>query len=314
MPIAHCDEQGVWSEFEVAPITSFTMHPAAHALHYGSSCFEGLKAHRWADGSVHAFRADAHVARLRTSASRLHLPVPPVDLATAMFQAAVEANVDVTPAPPGSLYLRPTLLGTDPTIGAAAHPSHGAVFFVLASPVGDYLPPRPLTIAVETVTPRTTPQFGSVKSGANYAMALGTIQRARAQHQADQVLFAPGGEIEETGASNVILLNGTHLVTPALTDSFLHGVTRRSLLEMARHLGWTVEERPVSLDECVEWVQRPGGELALAGTAAVIGSVGTLVVGDRRIEVAVSSGGSAAELRRRLIDVQTGVTPFRFQA
>jgi branched-chain amino acid aminotransferase len=263
---------------------------------------------------VHAFRADAHVARLRTSASRLHLPVPPVDLATAMFQAAVEANVDVTPAPPGSLYLRPTLLGTDPTIGAAAHPSHGAVFFVLASPVGDYLPPRPLTIAVETVTPRTTPQFGSVKSGANYAMALGTIQRARAQHQADQVLFAPGGEIEETGASNVILLNGTHLVTPALTDSFLHGVTRRSLLEMARHLGWTVEERPVSLDECVEWVQRPGGELALAGTAAVIGSVGTLVVGDRRIEVAVSSGGSAAELRRRLIDVQTGVTPFRFQA
>ena len=101
---------------------------------------------------------------------------------------------------------------------------------MLACPVGDYLPPRPLTVAVETVTPRTTPQFGVVKTGANYAMALAPIMAAREQFAADQVLFAPGGVVQETGASNVLLLDGDDVVTPALTDAYLHGVTRDSLL------------------------------------------------------------------------------------
>ena len=105
--------------------------------------------------------------------------MPPAELVAELIDLAVAANADLTPDTPGALYLRPTLLGTDVTIGAAAAPSASAILYVLACPVGEYLPPRPLTVAVETVTPRTTPQFGVVKTGANYAMALSPIAAAR---------------------------------------------------------------------------------------------------------------------------------------
>ena len=203
------------------------------------------------------------------------------------------------------------MLGTDVTIGAAASPSATAVLYVLACPVGDYLPPRPLTIAVETTTPRTTPQFGVVKTGANYAMALAPIIEARERFGADQVLFAPGGRLEETGASNVVLIDGQHLLTPALTDAYLHGVTRDSLLRLARHRGWSVEEREVGLDECVEWIARPDAELALTGTAAVVAPVGTLVVDGEPLTVGTAGRSPrTAELRAALIDIQTGRASF----
>ena len=246
-----------WSAPTVVSSDELVLHPGAHALHYGSACFEGLKAHRHPDGRVVAFRADRHTERLRQSAERLHLPVPPTDLVETLLDSAIDANEAVAPVPPGSLYLRPTLLGTDVTIGSAAAPSLTAILYVLACPVGDYLPPRPLTIVVETETPRTTPQFGVVKAGANYAMALSPIMEAREQWDADQVLFAPGGRLEETGASNVLLLDGHHVMTPELTDAYLHGVTRDSLLQLARQRGWQVEERHVTVDECLEWIARP---------------------------------------------------------
>lgn len=300
-----------WSTPEVVALDSFALHPGTHALHYGSACFEGLKAHRHPNGNVVAFRADRHVARLRQSAARLHLPAPPTELVDELIAGTVDANEDVAPSPPGSLYLRPTLLGTDVTIGAAASPSATAVLYVLACPVGDYLPPRPLTIAVETQTPRTTPQFGVVKAGANYAMALTPIIEARERFGADQVLFAPGGRMEETGASNVVLVDGERLLTPALTDAYLHGVTRDSLLRLARHLGWQVEEREVNVAECVEWIARPEAELTLTGTAAVVAPVGTLVVDGQPLTVGTAgSSPRTAQLRAALIDIQTGRATF----
>ncbi len=311
MSVARVDDNG-WTEPSLEALTSFTMHPGTHALHYGSSCFEGLKAHRTVDGGIRAFRPDKHAARLQQSCGRLLLPAPSTGLVTELIDMAVRANAAITPPAPGSLYLRPTMLGTDVTIGAAAYPSHSAILYVLACPVGDYLPPRPLTIVVETEVPRTTPQFGVVKTGANYAMALGRIDQARRQHQADQVLFAPGGVVQETGAANVVLLDGEHLITPELTDAFLHGVTRDSLLQVARAMGWKVEERTITVDDCIEWAQRPGAEVGLTGTAAVIAQVGTLVVGDRRIELATQPDSKLVELRRTLGEIQTGARPFTF--
>ena len=311
MSVARADDSG-WTAPSLEAVTSFSLHPGTHALHYGSSCFEGLKAHRTVDGGIRAFRPDKHAARLQQSTARLLLPTPPADLVIELIDMAVTANAAVTPPAPGSLYLRPTMLGTDITIGAAAYPSHSAILYVLACPVGDYLPPRPLTIVVETEVPRTTPQFGVVKTGANYAMALGRIDQARREHQADQVLFAPAGIVQETGAANVLLLDGDHLVTPELTNAFLHGVTRDSLLQVARSMGWQVEERTVTVDECIEWAQRPGAEVGLMGTAAVIAQVGTLVVGDRRFELATQADSKLVELRRALGEIQTGVRPFTF--
>ena len=298
-----------WSVLELVALDTFTLHPGTHALHYGSACFEGLKAHRQPDGSVRAFRARDHVGRMRQSAARLCLPVPDADVLARAIEMTVDAAADLTPDPPGALYLRPTLLGADASIGAAAHPSRTALMYVLACPVGDYLPPRPLTIAVETTTPRTTPQFGVVKAGANYAMALPVVEAARRDHDADQVLFARDGVVEETGASNVVVLDGDRLVTPELTDGFLHGVTRDSLLRIARAAGRQVEERRLTVDELVELAGRPGAEIALTGTAAVVAAVGTLVLDGRRLAVGDGTHERALDLRARLIDVQTGRTP-----
>lgn len=312
LPIARFDGQA-WGTMEVVPTQSVSFGVATHCLHYASECFEGLKAHKQVDGSIKAFRAEKNFARLQASAECLYLPVPPTELLEELVAAAISANASVVPDSPGSLYLRPNLLGTDLNIGAASKPSKTAALYVLASPVGAYLPPHMLRIVVESAIPRTTPQFGRVKCGANYAMALGVIRKAAEEHDADQVLFAPGGFIEETGAANFVLLEEGRLITSPLSDSFLHGVTRDSLLQLARSLDWQVEERPVSVEELVEWCKRPGAEAGLAGTAAILGGVGTLIVKGEEIQVGTGKSGPATEkLRGMLTEIQVGKRSFDF--
>ncbi len=312
LPIARFDGES-WSAAEIVPTDSVRFGVASHCLHYGSECFEGMKAHRQVDGSVKAFRADRNIARLQKSAESLYLPVPPTALLEELVQGAIDANVDVVPDSPGSLYLRPNLIGTDLNIGAASKPSKTAALYVLASPVGAYLPPHMLRIVVESQVPRTTPQFGQVKCGSNYAMALGVTRKAAANFQADQVLFAPGGLIEETGAANFLLLEEGHIITAPLSGSFLHGVTRDSLLQLARSLDWNVEERPVSVDELVEWCQKPTAEAALSGTAAILGGVGTLIVGGEDVTVGSGETGPATKkLRSMLTEIQIGKRAFDF--
>lgn len=294
---------GVFGEARPEPVAPLPLHPFAHALHYGSTCFEGLKAHRGTDGTVRLFRLDRHVARMRRTAGLLHLPVPPADLLADAIRQATAANLEVVPEAPGALYLRPLLLGTDPNIGAAASPSRNALLVVLASPVGDYFAggDRTLTLKVETELPRTTPSFGEAKAGANYVLALGATLAARADDGADQVLFAPGGDVQETGAANFLLLEQGRVVTRHLDGSFLHGVTRDSVLSLARDAGLEVEERALGLDEVLSW----RGEAALAGTAAVLAAVGTLVhAGDRHVFGDGGVGPVTRQLREALLAVQ----------
>ncbi len=313
LPISRFDGKE-WSAAKVVPLDSVHFGPQTHALHYGSACFEGLKGHRQVDGSVALFRPDKNVDRLRGSAERLVLPVPPVALCEELFSLAVSRNADITPAPPGSLYLRPTVIGADPNIGAAGKPSKTAAFYVIASPVGEYLPPHPLRILVETQVPRTTPQFGVVKAGANYCMALGQLTRARQEWNADQVLFAVGGSVEETGAANFILLDEGKLVTPAQTDAFLHGITKDSLLQLTRARGWSVEEREVTVDDLREWAARPTGEMALSGTAAILGGVGELVINHEVVRVGTGQAGPVTKaLRAELQSIQCGERTFEFR-
>jgi branched-chain amino acid aminotransferase len=132
---------------------------------------------------------------------------------------------------------------------------------------------RPLTLLVETDVPRTTPQFGEAKAGANYLMALGVTRRAREEHGCDQVLFAPGGQVQETGAANFLLFDEERVVTRALDSTFLHGVTRDSVLTLARDRGMGRGARRSLSTSC----SHGEGEAALAGTAAVLSGVGTLV-------------------------------------
>ncbi|MGH1490622.1 MAG: branched-chain-amino-acid transaminase [Acidimicrobiales bacterium] len=290
-----------------SPLENFSLHPGTHALHYGSTCFEGLKAHRQIDGSLAIFRLDDHANRMVQSVGKLHMKAPEAELVGRMIIDSVEANAAFTPDSPGSLYIRPTLIGTLLNIGAAAAPSDSAILYVLNSPVGDYFAGgiRPLTIYIETEIPRTTPQFGMVKSGANYVMALGPTLDAKRDHGADQVLFATGGDVTETGASNFFLVDDKRLITRNLDESFLHGVTRTSVLTLAADMGYEIEERSVPLDELMDWASH--GEAFLSGTAAVLAPVGTVATSGQRLQIGDGQPGpNTMRLREALTDIQLG--------
>lgn len=304
-------ESGSFSQWELEKTADLALHPAAHVFHYGSACFEGLKAHRGLDGSARIFRLDAHAARLVQSAQLLCLPPPPVDLTIAMVEEVVRANREEIPESPGSLYLRPTLIGTEANIGAAAHPPESGIFFVIASPVGDYFSGgvRPLKILIEEDARRSTEGFGMAKTGANYAAALRTVVAARHDLGADQVLFSPNGLVEETGASNFLLISEEVVLTAPLSGSFLHGVTRDSTLRLAEILGYRVEERPLPVKEVLEWE----GEAALSGTAAVLSGVGTFIHKGEEITIGDGEVGShTLRLREALTNIHRGAVEDQF--
>lgn len=306
MVVARCRD-GQWGELSLKPTEAMPMHPAAHVLHYGSECFEGLKAYRSPNGGAHLFRPDRHVARMRASAEHLLLPSPPTTMLEESLRVMVREAGDAIPDYPGSLYLRPCLLGLDPNIGSAGKPSQGAIYFVLASPVGDYFAGgvRPLRLLIDDENMRATPGFGQVKTGGNYAAALRHIQRARRNHNADQVLFCPGGDVQETGAANFLLIRGNELITKRLDGTILPGITRDSLLQLARDAGLTVTERDFTVDELLE--AAPHGEAALSGTAAVLTPVGTLIHGSQEITVGDGNSGPwMTRLREALGSIQSG--------
>lgn len=301
---------GRWKAHEARATAPIPMHPGAHVLHYSSTCFEGFKAYRWADGSIHVFRMQQHIERMRQSARALVLPEPDPAQLAAMVLTAIERNRDSVPEAPGALYLRPILFGTTPNIGAAAVPSTEATLIVLASPVWDYFSGgiKPLRIYVDDEHTRTAAQMGRVKTGGNYAAALGPTLEARRRYKVDQVLFAPGGEVQETGAANFFLVRPGHLLTRSLDASFLHGVTRDSLVTLARANGFEVEERVFNVAEMLEWVAT--GEAALSGTAAVLAGVGTLVHRGEEYRVGNGDVGPVTrELRATLVAIQEGRAP-----
>ena len=304
---------GRWSADEIRPVAPIAMHPAAHVLHYASSCFEGFKAYQWQDGSIRVFRMDKHIARIRQSAKLLSLPQPDESQLERMILQTIDANRAQVPEPPGALYMRPVLFGTMPNIGAASQPSNEATLIVLASPVWDYFAGgmKPLRIFVEDRCHRTAEHLGVVKTGGNYAAAMGPTLAAKEKYKIDQVLFCPGGSVQETGAANFLLLREGHILTRSLDTTFLHGVTRDSLLTMARDLGFRVEERVFDVAEMLEWVKT--GEAALSGTAAVLAGVGTLVHGEREYKVGSGDVGPVTKrLRAALVDIQNGAAPDRF--
>jgi branched-chain amino acid aminotransferase len=301
-----------WSPSEIKPVAPIELSPAAHVLHYASTCFEGFKAFRRADGSVHIFRMDRHIQRMRQSARQLVLPEPDAAQLADMVRAVINRCRDAVPEAPGALYLRPILFGTTANIGAAATPTTEASLIVLASPVWDYFSGgmKPLRILVDDENTRSAAQMGMVKTGGNYAAALGPTLSARAKYQVDQVLFCPGGQVQETGAANFVLIRDGELLTRGLDTTFLHGVTRDSLLTLARDLGYKVSERTFDVNEMLAWAKT--GEAALSGTAAVLAGVGTLIYRGTDHRVGSGEVGPLTRaLRAQLVAIQQGDAPDR---
>ena len=305
-------QDGKWGASEVRPVAPISLSPAAHVLHYASTCFEGFKAFRQPDGIVKIFRMDMHIRRMQQSARLLTLPEPDPEQLASMVRAVINRCKDEVPEAPGALYLRPLLIGTMANIGAAATPSSSANLYVLASPVWDYFAGgmKPLRILVDDVNTRCAAHLGVVKTGGNYAAAMAPTREARTKFNADQVLFCPGGEVQETGATNFILIRAGQIMTRSLDQTFLHGVTRDSLLKLAAEHGYKVTEKVFNVAEMLEWVKT--GEAALSGTAAILAGVGTLI--HRDVEHKVGSGDVGPltrALRTRLVEIHQGLAPDR---
>lgn len=301
-------ENNSWSLPAVVATDSISLHPGAHVLHYASTCFEGMKAFRHADDSVHIFRMDKNVARLQQSSELLALPQIDTAMLSSMITDIVRRYAADVPLPPGSMYIRPTHIGTEASIGKAAAPSLSSLLYVLLSPVGDYFAggAKALRLLLED-NARCASHMGMVKSGGNYASALQPIMKARASVQADQVLFCPNGDVQETGAANFLLIDGNEIITKALDSSFLHGITRDSILTLARDRGMQVSERELTVEELLERAVKPGAEAALSGTAAVLTPVGTLIHGGKEYQVGGGvAGNTTASLRQALNDIQWG--------
>ncbi len=302
-------ENGAWQPVRWQSSRSFELSPGAHSLHYGSECFEGLKAFRQKNDRIVLFRPDANIARMQQSARLLSLPVPETESFRAALIELVARAAEIIPDAPAALYLRPTLIGTDPVIGKAGKPSESALFYILASPVGDYFKVgSPMKLLVETQAMRCAPHMGRIKCGGNYASALPLISKAAQQHGAHQVLFCPNGDVQETGASNFALIKGNEIITKPLTDEFLHGVTRDSVLKLCADLGYTVSERNFTVTELRDAV-KAGAEAILTGTAAVISPVTSFLIDGE--EIPVQSQDRANAIRKAITDIQYGLAEDR---
>ena len=303
-----------WHDATIEARANFSLDPAAAVLHYAQEIFEGLKAYKTADGGANLFRPEANALRFRNSADRMAMAPVPEEMFVAAVEEIVKTDRAWIPGGEGSLYLRPFMIASETFLGVK--PSAQYTFCVIASPVGSYFKggPAPVSIWVsENYTRAAVGGTGAVKCGGNYAASL----RAQAEAIAkgcDQVVFLDAIErryVEELGGMNVFFVfDDGSLSTPPL-GTILPGITRDSLIALARDEGLTVREAPYTIDE---WrADAASGKLKEAfacGTAAVISPIGQVraSAGDFSISGGVA-GPVAMGLRRKLVDIQYGRAP-----
>jgi branched-chain amino acid aminotransferase len=301
-------ERGFY-EPRVVPYGPLSLDPAAAVLHYGEALFDGLKAFRGVDGRVRLFRVDRHSKRMHDGAPRLCMPAIDEQLVREAVLALVRVDRDWVPSTPGtSLYIRPTLVATEPFLGV--RPAKRYVFFVIASPVGGYSGAAfsPARIWVEDKYVRAAVGgLGAVKAGANYAASLYAAEEAKHRGYA-QVLWTDAHEhtyLEEVGTMNLMVRIGDEFVTPPLGGSILDGVTRASVITLLREWGFLVSERPIGMEELIS-AHRSGTlrEVFGCGTAAVITPVGEL---GWKGETIMINGGRPGEAAGRLFEAITAI-------
>lgn len=310
------EEEG-WHGAQVVPYAPLPMDPATTVFHYGQAIFEGIKAYRHEDGSIKTFRPEENALRMQRSAARMAMPELPVDTFIKSLELLVDTDQDWVPAAGGeaSLYLRPFMISTEVSLGVS--PANAYKFIVIASPVAAYFSGgiKPVSVWLSEDYVRAAPGgTGAAKFAGNYAASL--LAQAQAQEKGcDQVVWLDAIEhryIEEMGGMNLgfIYRNGdkTKLVTPELSGSLLPGITRDSLLQVARDLGYEVEERRISTTEWEEDATSGAMIEAFAcGTAAVITPVGTVKSNHGDFTVNNNEAGEATlTLRETLTGIQQG--------
>jgi branched-chain amino acid aminotransferase len=313
MAIVRYSESEGWHDAKITARGPISLDPAAAVLHYAQEIFEGMKAYRLADGGMALFRPDMNAARFNASARRMAMPELPTDLFVESCRALVKADAAWFPSVEGgSIYLRPFMFASEVFLGV--RPAQEYLYLVIATAAGNYFKsgtPAIKLLVSEADTRAAPGGTGAAKCGGNYAASL------RAQSDAiargfDQVVFLDAAErrwVEELGGMNLffVFADGS-LVTPPLDGTILPGITRDSLLSLARDEGLVVREERYAIDQ---WrADASSGALVesfACGTAAVVTPVGSVTGSD--YSFTIGSGGPGqltSRLRQRLVDIQRG--------
>lgn len=304
----YIDGEG-WINPRIVPYGPLNLDPSSMVLHYGQAIFEGLKAYKTREGKIQLFRPRLNFERVNRSNQRMVIPEVDPDFCVYALKELLKVEKDWIPqAPETSLYIRPFIIATDPYLGV--RPSKTYSFIIILSPSGAYYPQglNPVDIYVEDEFVRAVKGgTGFAKTPGNYAASLKSQANAYTKGYV-QVLWLDGVHrkyIEEVGSMNVFFVIDGKLVTPELNGSILPGITRRTVLELAEKLGYTIEERQISIDELAElYKQGRVSEVFGSGTAAVISPVGKLTYEDLTM---IFNEGRIGELSQKFYDIITGV-------
>ncbi len=280
-------EKGQWTNVCIRPFQPLSMLPSLSCIHYGQAIFEGLKAYRNPDNTIRIFRPKANWQRLNLSAKRLSMPEVPAEIFLDGLYQLLDLDREWIPTDENSaLYIRPFMFATDTSLRAV--PSQSYKFMIILSPVGAYYS-APVRLKIETEYTRAAKGgVGFAKNAGNYAASFYPTMLAREQGF-DQVIWTDSQTheyIEEAGVMNIMFVINNTLITPAKKDSILEGITRDSLLTLARHLNIPVEERDVSINEVIQAIQSDTlQEMFGAGTAAVISPIAAIGYKDQLYEL-----------------------------
>ena len=278
---------GKWKQPEIIPYGPMEMSPASSVIHYSQTIFEGMKAYKNEEGRISLFRPDMNISRMNRSAKRMCMPEIPEEVFMEGLKTLLKLDSGWIPSlESASLYVRPLLFATDEFIGI--RPSDNYRFLIMTTPVNAYYS-KPVNVKIERKYSRAVEGgTGAAKTGGNYAGSLYPAERAK-EEGFDQLLWTDAKTheyLEESGTMNVMFVVDGKLWTPALGETVLDGVTRRSVLELARDMGVEVEERSIRVDELVRALEENRVEEAFGcGTAAVIAQIATIGDGDKRYEL-----------------------------
>ena len=304
---------GAWRDCRIEPFGNLDLHPATFALHYGQSIFEGLKAERSPDNKILLFRPEANAERFRLSAERLAMPPVPTDLFIQSISELIK--VDAAWVPKGiantSLYIRPFLFGTDPILGVKIGDHYK--YIVIIGPVGSYYA-EPVNVLIQEKYVRAFPGgTGAAKFSGNYSATLLPVKEAKDQG-CNQILWTDGFEhkyFQEIGTMNIYFQIGDTLITPSLEEgTILHGVTRDSILKLAKDKGIKAEERKISVTEfMIAYENKTLRDMFGAGTAAVVNPIASFVYHDKQYDLDFMDRQISQIMKHEIEGVKSGLLP-----